>query len=203
MLSGNKRIKLRENKTDGSLGFARYSITVGVPASEEQCRQTSFDILSALKQDSDAIMEINSSLFNMNKNERDEIALLLLEDLKDLGLHYRYRKVSSVASPSFFSMLLGKKESQAHEFLVYIPDTVWQSENFKSLMPAYGARYYFLKESTDSGKVFDDMYRMLDSEKLNYFRLIVFDSGMLGSMGINTNSMDVKDIKSLLGLQSY
>jgi len=194
-----KKLKIRENKTDGGLNFARFALTYKVPDTQEQCRQNSFNIISLLKSGNDVIIEINSSLFNVSENRREEIVMGFIDDIRSLGLEYRYRKVAATGSQSFLSALFGKKNNQAHEVLVYVPHNVWQQESFKSAIPLYGARYYVVNGSLEAGKALEDMYRMMDFEKLQFFKLVVFDAGLLGSMGINSQTLQMEDIKRLLG----
>lgn len=195
----NKSIKVKENKSDGSLSSPRFSISLKHLTSLNENRLTSYEILSALKGDNDVLIEANSSLFNMPLPERKSYAISFLNSVRELGLDYRYRKGVSQVSQSILAQLLRNKNTGSHEILAYVPNKVWEMEGFYRILPLYGTRYYITKEPVESGKILDDMSRMLDSEKLEYFRLIVFDSSSLGYMGINSSSMTLSDIKQVLG----
>lgn len=195
-----KKLKIRENKTDGSLNFARFALTYKVPETLDQSRQNSFEILSLLKCDKDVIIEINSSLFSVPENRREMIVMDFIDNIRSLGLEYRYRKVAATGSQSILTLLFGKKNNQAHEVLVYVPHNVWVQESFKSALPLNGARYFVVNESLDAAKALEDMDRMMDYEKIRFFPMVIFDAGMLGSMGINSQTLQMSDIKKLLGI---
>jgi hypothetical protein len=199
-----RKIKIRENKAVRGLEGARFALSYGMPtsmSSVEYIRESSYEILSSLKSDSDVLIEINSSLFNIPRNQRDSFVTRFIDTIRDLGLEFRYRKVPSADRPSLLSIIFGKKgDNQAHEVVAYVPNNVWQQDNFKSVFPLCGARYYVIDEELEPSKTLDDVCNMLDSEKLERFKLIIFDSGLLGSMGINSLRLEMKDIKHLLGI---
>lgn len=197
----DKKIKFKVNKSDGGLNSPQFSISWKQPASEDDTKLSSYEILSALKGDNDILIEVNSSLFNAPVSERETCAMNFLESVRDLGLDYRYRKGTSQASQSFISQLFGfNKNVQSHEILAYIPDKIWRTEGFYRVLPTYGARYYITREPVESSKILDDMSRMLDSEKLDYFKLTVFDSSIFSYMGLSSKTMTADDIKQALGL---
>jgi len=88
----------------------------------------------------------------------------------------------------------------AHEITVFIPDKVWRQKEFYDKLPAYGVKYYIDGENIEGKKLLDKMYIMPDDEKLEYFKLIIFDSPSFRHMGINTRHLTMSDIKLALGL---
>lgn len=199
MVLENKNIKLKQVNTDASLESAQISLTYKQQGSEEKARESSYEILSALKSDNDVIIELNSTLFNLPDKEKDSYFRKFVETIRSLDLEYRYRKVS-VNTQSIFSFLFGQKTVQAHEILVYVPHEVWLTETFRSILPIYGARYYVTKEAAEADEILEEMYRMMDFDKLDFFKLIIFDAGTLSSMGINSSSLTIEDLKEMLGV---
>lgn len=84
--------------------------------------------------------------------------------------------------------------------VAFIPYEVWSNAKVKSIIPFHGARYSVLKEKSDGSDVLDNLQKMLDNEKLDYFKLIAFDNMSLNSMGIYTNHHSLSDIKTILGI---
>lgn len=200
-LAANYKLKLNERKGKGTMDSPQFSLSYKVNY-EQVDTKISYDILSALKGDNDVIIEVNSSLANVAKSEGEDSAIAFLQKIRSLGLDYSYRKVPAATKQSFLAQLFGggKKENLAHEVLAYVPDKVWRDESFQSLLPVYGARYYVTKEPEESDKIVNEMCRMLDNEKVDYFKLIIFDVASFGQMGIVTNYLARSDLKNMLGL---
>jgi len=194
------KLKVRENKNRSGMNSPQFTISFNPSSSKDECKLDSYNLLSKLKGDNDLVLEVNSSLFNLPTSERESYATDILYALRDFDLDYRYRKVPSQSAQSFFAQLLGlNKNSFSHEILAYIPDKKWHSENFYSILPFYGARYFITKGPADGSKTLDNMSLMLDNEKFEYFRFSVFASSNLGYMGI-TGNITIDEIKALLEL---
>jgi len=196
-----KYIKFKANKVSNDTDLPQYSISYMTNNAKIDNKKISFELISALKEDSDIVLEINSSLFSFSQLSRENIALQFLEDIRHIGFDYLYRKVPS-ASRSFLSHLfgLGKKDDQAHEILVYIPDESWNKETLYNIIPTNGVKYYITKDNTQGRKVMDDLYQITDDEKLNAFKLVIFDVSSFGQMGIKSRSLTADDIKRLIGI---
>lgn len=200
--AGNK-IKLTENKTNGSLDYARFSLSYGPslpPLSKEDPREESYKLLTLLKGDGDVIIEVNSLYLNIPEVKREPIVMEFLDHIKSLGLEYRYRKFTAERNQGLLAKLFGAKKIEAHELFVHVPHETWQKEEFKSILPIHGARYYMAKGSCGPAEALDGMYRMTDEEKLDFYELIVFDIGILGTMGINSGKLELGDLKQILGI---
>jgi hypothetical protein len=194
------KLRLKKNKNNGGANFPKFSISFNQSTSKDESKLNSYDILSKLKGDNDLVLEVNSSLFNMHSSERESYATDILYSIRDFDLEYRYRKVASQSSGSIISQLFGlKKDSFAHEILAYIPDKIWRLDNFYTILPSYGARYYITKGHADGSKTLDSLSLMLDEEKIDFFKFSVFDSCCLGYMGI-TGNITLDEIEVLLGL---
>jgi len=196
-----KYIKFKVNKVSNNMDLPQYSVSYMSKNSKIDDRKTSFELISALKEASDVVVEVNAALFTLTQSSGDEIAIRFLEDIRRMGFDYLYRKVPA-PSRSFLSQLfgLGKKNEQTHEILVYIPDESWKKETLYSIIPAYGVKYYITKDNTQGRKAMDDLNQLTDDEKLDAFKLIIFDVSCYGQMGISSRSLSADDIKRLIGM---
>lgn len=194
-----KYISLNKNKVSNDINMPQYTISYKAKATNTKVGSLSYRIISALKEDSDIVLEVNSSLFSLPQADRESFALIFLSAVRNIDLDYSYRKTSS-PSKSFFSQLFGKKEECSHEILVYIPDEVWKKEDFFNIIPKYGVRYYITKDNTDGKKVIEDMNKMLDEEKIEKFKFLIFDVAIFNQMGVISKSHSAESIKQLLGI---
>ncbi len=200
MGKNSKDIKLRENNSRDSLDSARFFLSYRQSNDINKARLFSYELLSTLKGDADAVLELNSSLLLSPSVPGMDLIQDYIDMAKELGLDYRYRKTDPVGGPSFFERLFSQKRREAHEILIHIPSAVWADKSFSRYINMNGARYYFTKTSEPAGNLLDEMYKMTDRDKLNFFRMIVFENGSMGNMGINTLMLDAKDIKTLLDI---
>jgi hypothetical protein len=192
------KIQLKENKSKDSQNVAQYILTYTVHGPKKdpksQSRENSYEIISALKSDNDVIIEINSSLLNMAGNQKkQEYVFKLLESIKALGLEYRYRKMNVAAPSSMFSLVLGKKNIDEHEVLVYVSKDIWKTNEFQNIMPAFGAKYNVYDGSLGADECLDNMYRLTDDEKLDFFRIILYDPGVYNQMAFNSRHLGLED----------
>lgn len=196
----SKTIKIKETKTEDSLESARYYLSYKQSNKVEEARTFSYKLLSLLKGSSDVVMEINTSLFFSSGTNSDFIQFYI-EYAKKLGLDYRYRKIQASGNKSIFSRLLSQGKNQdAHELIIHVPAGIWEMEGFCDYINTNGTRYYFTGAEKASGNLLDEMGRMTDTDKLNFFKLIVFDFCSLGNMGINSKILKLDDLKKLLNL---
>lgn len=195
------KIKIKEIKNGGSLNHPRYSLSYVPGSGEGEIRDASYQILSALKENRDVLLEVNSSLCSVPSSQREPALLQLVDGLRGLGVEYRCRKVSPSAAPSLFSAFFNRgKTPMAQEVAAYIPAGVWSSESFYPVLPLFGARYYVLPEPREAGDALDAMSQLLDEEKVEPFDLVIFDSGVLGTMGISSSRVNAKELKRRLGI---
>ncbi|MGI6776830.1 MAG: hypothetical protein ACOX7R_02015 [Acetivibrionales bacterium] len=196
------KLKFSSRKGGGSLDSPQFSLSYRAN-NEAINSRASYEILSKLIGDNDVVIEVNSSLTNTTKTESEDRTFHFLSEVRNRALDYSYRKVPSSARQSFLSMIFGggKKNAEAHEIMAYIPEKVWKEETFLSVLPVYGARYYVMKSPEEGDKVINELCRMLDSEKIDYFKLIVFDVASFGQMGIVSNYLTADDIKGTLGIK--
>lgn len=193
-----KLLKFKDNKTRGSLEAAQYILTYRQDRNLDEAAATSHAILSVLKREDEIVLELNSSLFYVSDKPKDELIFQCIETAKKLGLEYRYRKVPTAGTPSMFEKLLNRTRENAHELIVHITAENWKNESVLSLILPYGARYYATDIPSGDNNLLDTFSNMTDKDKLEHFRLIVFDVGLLGHMGINSTSMEPGEVKRLL-----
>lgn len=196
-------IKLKKNKNDSNLDSAQFSLSYKQHKTKADIKKQSYEIISALKGDNNLIIEMNSSLFSA-RVDKDSHVKKFVNSIRDLNLDYRYNKVPAKGSPSFLSKIFGGDDNEyAHEILAFVPHNIWSTEDFENIIPLCGIRYYITKRTAlDIGgeELLNEMSRMMDSEKLNYFKFIIFDGGRLANMGINSDHLSINDIKQRLGL---
>jgi hypothetical protein len=198
MIFGNKKIKIIENKGKVSLSSPRFIIDyVNSRNKTEDGQSKSYELISLLKNKSDVFVEVNSLLLSLPESKREGTAMDFIKSVKALGLDYRYRKIGSSRERPFFKLILNRESNENHEILVRVPNTIWEQETFKSILPLYGVRYYICNKSTDENKILDAMYngQLLDEEKIDLFNLIIFDYSNIGHMGIIGNNFTLEDLE--------
>ena len=196
-----KHLKFKDNKTKGSLEAPQYTLTYRQTRDLDESSRTSHAILSALAAGDAILLELNSSLFYTPDKPTDELIYQYIDKIKSLGLAYRYRKVPPSGSPSFLEKLVKGPRGDAHQLIVLKPHDFWKSENILSLILPYGVKYYMTGDPSTDTDLLDSVTNMTDKEKLECFRMIVFDMGLLGHMGIYTASVEPGEIKNLLKIQ--
>jgi len=198
----NLNIKLRENKSAGGLNDPRYMITYQSKSSGGENSKNSFEIISALKGSNDILLEFNSSLLMVTEGNRETCSTNFIKAIKAMNLIYKYRKSAPLGKKSIISQLFSGGNKEAHELLVYIPNEVWEQEGFSSILPTGGLRYYITNGPSDGNKVLEDIFtgQLMEDEKIDFFKLIIFDSSSFGQMGIVSNHLGFDEIKQLLGV---
>lgn len=199
-----KCIKFKKNKASRDLNMPQYTISYATKDAHTDSSNASlfsYKIISALKGSNGVVLEVNSSMFSISNSERDKIAFDFLKAIRYLGIDFSYHKVSS-PSKSFVSLIRGKKEEETHEILAYIPDEVWKKQEFFDIIPKFGVRYYITKdnEEDDGKKLIENMNNYLDEEKLEKFKLIIFDVVTFSQMGLISNSLSADEIRNLVNL---
>lgn len=198
------KIKIIENKSSKGPDTARYNLNYGINSKVDQQRRNSHSIISALKGTKSVLLDVNSTLFNLQPYKRDSYAMDFIKAVKSMGLEYRYRKIPNTGSQSFFGKLFGfdNKASDSHQIFVVISDETWTNEGFISSLPFYGVKYCVFKEAADTSKTLDDIYngQLLDFEMFDYFDLTIFDCCSFGAMGLCTNSLEYGELEKLLEL---
>lgn len=165
----------------------------------EQDENINIDLLSRLIGDADLIIELNTSLMTMNNNKKEtELVETFISEIRNHSIDYNYRKIPyNNSNRGFMSLFTGKTE--AHQVFAYIPNKIWQSPSFQQILPEEGLRYYITGNKKDNN-LLNEIQRMMDSEKLASFKIIIFDNKILKCMGINSTKVSVNDIRELLGI---
>lgn len=172
--------------------------------SREFLKEKSHKITSALKGEGDVILEFRSNLLSTLANKREELTMQFTKGVRTLGLNFRSRKVSAEGGEGIFSKLFSfaSKTREAYEIFVHVPAEVWNTREFKEILPVNGIMYYFLKPDMDGNKYMEELVngQIMDAEKLDIFDIIAFDCSELAHMGIFTSTITQQDLKTKLGL---
>lgn len=196
----NNKLKLTRTGNKENTGMPQYSLSYKQEKGQS-ITDISYEILTRLKNDNDAVIEINSSLTMKTGGNTDFQPEKLLAEIRDLDLVYSYRKVKETKNQGFInSLFMGKKPGDSHEIYVYIPGNIWSIDLFKRISPSFGVRYYIMRKSDEGSNILDEMIRMTDNEKADHFEYIIFDLTELKRMGIISNRHSFEDIEKILGI---
>lgn len=195
-----EKIKIKENKTWGGLSNPRFTIFLEAYTADEQQRSSSYSALSKLIGDNDVLMELDSSLINLPAKQREPYALQFMRNIRTLGVEYKCSKVASSSSPSFISSLFGARSGPSQQIIACIPNDVWTKPEMMDMLSPHGARYYVPKEKAEGAKLLEDFEKLLDDEKLDYYKLIAFNVMSFNSIGLFTSSLSLNDVKAMLGI---
>lgn len=194
-----KKIKVKENKNK-TKNSPDYLISYDCTGSDEKVKQESYKIISALIKNKDIILEIKTELLSLTRQNREDYVLNFLNDIKTLGLNYRYKKLPPSASKGIFSFDFLIKPIDNHEIITYVPNEIWNNPQFAEKLPIFSIKYNILKEKLDINIVLDQINNghITGDELFTIFDLAVFDCSRLGQMGIFTKSKKLEDIKTML-----
>jgi hypothetical protein len=190
-------VKVKELKA-GSTGSPRYTLELQHTGMGDSKLAANYDVLAKLIGGSDLLLSLSTALLNLPYPSRSPHVHEFLQTVRTLGLEYRCSKVASSSGRNLLGgLLMGKKDQEDEEVLAYVPNEIWVGSDFKKVLPIYGVKLYIPREKTDASKLFEDMSRMLDHEKPDYFKMILFSSVCMDSIGVFTNSMTLSELKSL------
>ena len=199
MLSKNKG-RLEISKT-GNRDLGTPDFLVSYRKMSDNLRDESYKVINKLVGNNGIILHMCSALFSCQENVRSDIAIKFISDLKSYDLHYRYKKMPS-SNTSFTSKLFsfGRNQDDVHDVLVYIPNSLWQDEGFRRILPSQGLKYYILKDEIDALDIVDKMYNgyILDHEYEEFSSFAIFDVSCLGNMGVFKRNISLEEIKLLL-----
>ncbi len=204
MESKNFKCKFTEMTTETNFKDPQYSINYNTGKSIEST-VASYNIISALMEDKDIVMEINTSLFITGRNKSKTIAENFLSEIQKLDLIYNFRNIKCSNRKGFLNLNFGKnKEEEEQEILVYVPNEIWKNNKLYTILPHSGIRYYIVDGNTDSEEdaktILDDMYKLNDEGKNDYYSMIIFDIVACTQMGIMTKKITASKIKNMLGI---
>lgn len=192
----NVKIKIEENNPWELMGMPRFSVEVKQAKSRDMQIKNNFELLSKLIGDNDIVISLNSTLVNMSQHKFQPLMQQFIETIQELDLEYKSIKTPGRPTSSFLSFLLRNKEINGQEILAYVPNDAWS--NFQNRLPYYGSRYFIAKNSPIDSSILEDMLKMTDDEKLEYFKIIVYNSIYLGRMGICSKYVSLSELEDLL-----
>jgi hypothetical protein len=190
----NIKFKLVEN-TNAKNGSSKF--TLSYFSRKIDSIQASDEIISALKADSDIILEVNSEYHNLNENENTALATKLTGAYERMNVEYRKKKIVVDSRRSILSFAIKSEKVEGFQLFAYITDEIWCEQEFKKLIPDIVVKYYILKP--DSEINLDAFIASDEQEKLDLCTMEIFDLKSLGSMGINTSMLKKEDISGMLG----
>jgi hypothetical protein len=196
---GNK-IKVKEQKCDETLESPRFSVALPQTGSDEAQFSSNYEALTRLIGDNDFVISFSSTLINMSGKMRELCITDFVASIRSLGLEYRVNRIAGSDRYTILGISLGKKASEEQEILAYVPHDIWESDEFKKVLPLYGARFFITPKCEDVSKLLDDMQRMLDREKLDRFDVILFSNIYLNSIGIFTKHQTLDEINKILDI---
>lgn len=192
-MDGRIKYKISQNNEKKSDLF-RFSVAYSGKRMKNQ--EAGYEIISALKKDSDIIIELNSTLINLGETDKQTVLLRLLKELEQLGVEYKNKKTSVSARRAILSIPLESKKIEGFELYALIPNEVWCQPEFKTALPEVGARYYLLENGNEGNlNAFVDLS---EEEKYRLCKMVVFDNSLLGNMGINTSGLAKSDLEDML-----
>ncbi len=200
------KIKLIKNRNSPGMALPLYTITY--KEDPKRPYHPSYQILTALIGQSGVFIELNSDLAVASANDRLNTVRDYQETARSIpGIEFRSRKIPSAQKPTILGFLFeSQKKLEAEEFVVFIPNSVWNDEKFMETLPVNGARYYITKEPgiavtelPDGRSILDGFWNMTDEEKADIFKFILFDTPFLGRMGITACGTNEPELFELLG----
>lgn len=194
-MANKYRIKLIKNKE--GLGGPRYSVTYKA----NMRNRISYAILSALIQNRDVVMTMNTDLMFGMEGREQRFFEEFLQRVKDSGLQYLSRTVPSNKQFSIFGFVMNrpkKKKEDAQEIAVYVPNAVWRQEDFGSFLPIGGVQYYVTDTPMDASETVRTILDMSGEEKTKTFSMDVYDISLLGQIGINVRDIGEAELERLL-----
>ncbi len=202
MESQNFKYKLTETGIEANFKDPQYSISYMNNKGVENA-EVSYNIISALIEDKDIILEVNTSLLIGKENKKASIAENFLKEVQKLNLVHTTRKIKSSRSKGVMYILFAKtKEEEGQEIIVYIPNDVWKSNELYTILPQMGIRYYVVKKNADSDEnaknILDNMPLLDDQGKIDGYNMIIFDISSCCQMGIMTGEITSSKLKNCL-----
>jgi len=192
----NGKIKVQEVSSLPSIDRPNFVLTLDHVRSRDSSISNHYEAITKLVGNDDLVIGLDTCLMSLPGSKCESYFKLFLEAVRRLNLEYRCFESAS-DSESFFASLLKRKNTKKQEMLAYIPNELWKQDEFRQSLPLYGARYYITKDSSDTQAI-DKMLRMIDAEKLEYFRMIVFDSTVIDSIGICSKHLTLVELKKIM-----
>lgn len=195
------KIKIRELNSVPSLDSPNFVLTLEQGRSKESSISNYYDAITRLVGNDDVVLGLDTTLMNLPGSRRESYFLQCLEAVRKLGLEYRCFESNSDSDQSLLSFLFKKKSAKKQEMLAYIPNEIWKQDEFKQSLPLYGARYYITKDNSDGIQALEKIFKMIDAEKMDYFKMIAFGSAFINSIGICSKYQTLPGLKELFGIQ--
>ncbi len=195
------RIQVKENKVVPSLDKPMFSIQY----KDKQPLQFGKRIISGFKQKSDILMQINTSGVTHLTRDTESYAERLIQKAAELSIDYRYSKVPCEDSGTVLDKLfsLSSKAAYQHEILFLFNDSDWNFDKADGFRTPAPARYFIIKDGIDSGNYLYTFNNMMDKQKLESCRYVIYDWPEIFQMGITSVQAGYSDIMSIIDSINY
>lgn len=196
---------IKENKDRNGPDSPHFFVDYDRRGKTAENQTVSYQLISRLKRDAALVIKLDSSSFNLPMKQRDDLIFELIEEVKSMGLEYRYRKYLGPPAPNLWNQLLMfRKEESHHEIIIFIPELIWvRLSSLDSALCSslgYGTFYYICKDPGQGSEILDAFFqgRISTVNQSEYFTLSIFDWIRFGQMGLFTDSHTLADLKALL-----
>jgi hypothetical protein len=193
-MNKNIKTKISDNTHKKDSEVSNFSIAYSARKMDNLI--ASYEIISALKAEDNLIIEINSSLLSLSQYASKLFISEFLTALEKMKIEYRNKKILVNAKRSLFSFGQESKKIEGFNIFAYIPNDIWKKQEFRSIIPNIGMRYYLLKTYSEIN--IDTFVNLDEDEKSEQCKMVIFDHILLGSMGINTSIYLKEDIIELI-----
>lgn len=185
-----------------TLDLPHYTVAYLTSGTLQNKKEESQRILSRLINERPFILEIKYQFLCLLENEREIVLSQFLNEIDKTGLKYKHKKtlVDKKNIMNLFWFSEKTKKIEALEIMAFVPAEVWKKSDFYNKIPVYGVRYYIPFENQISEETFDNLFygNLSEEEILSKFEYIVFDSCLMGQMGINSGKRSLDEVKQLL-----
>lgn len=188
------KIKITDNSNTKLAEYANFSIAYSSRKMESS--QVSYEIISALKESNDLIIELNSALINLDVQKKNSLRNNFIEGLQNLGIEFTSKKVAVQEGRTILSITLDTKKVEGFEIYALVKHEIWLDKEFKKIIPRFGARYYLPFAHAENN--LSAFLELSEDEKINVSKMVVFDNIVLGNMGIATKHIAINELNQLL-----
>lgn len=194
------KLKLRRNKDSSDDSSPQYALKY--KAKSDHPRQVSFSILSALIENNDVIVILNSGLLQTGRNGDNSPIERFMGYVRELGLFHVQRNTQADQKVSILGFpAKTKNKTEIQEIAVYVPNQIWY-QHFAEFLPLCGARYLVTRSSLSISNFTAHIFDMTSEELAKTFAHNIFDLAPAGQMGISSYIKDPAGIAELLGIRA-
>ncbi len=192
----DERIKLKISENTNKRDPMISKFTISYSGKKMDNSEVSYEIISALKEERDLVIELNSSLLNMEEHGKKSLLESFTVQLDKLGIEYKNKKLMVNSRRTFLSIFLSARQVEGFKLFAHIPNEIWNDREFRKIIPVYGLRYYLPERESENN--FNAFLDLDEEERYELCSMVIFDYTVLGSMGINAERLTKSDVEELL-----